>query len=214
MHPLRSVVVAITLVALTAPAFAQTDLRAQFATDSLDAAKAIDRGIKASAAGRHKEALAAFQEAVRLDPRCGMAHFQMAIAHADLGEIDEALAALQTVFAPDMRVARNVRAVAATNAGLTCGRLGRLDEAAKWFSRAILEDYDNVYKERAKAYRNLAVTHRQQKKPLAAAVAVALAYEDRAKNCDMAMVRDFFQDVGDAESARILRVDRTPGKRT
>ncbi len=201
---------ALTLAGFTAPVVAQPDLRAQYGTDNLDAAKLIQKGIQASTAGRSKDATAAFREAIKLDAKCGMAHFQLALAHGDLGNIDEAIAEYNILFAEETKVTRHLRALAATNVGLTHGRLGKPDEATKWFARAILEDYDNEYKQRAKAYRNLAISLRDQKKPLAAAIAMSMAYEDKAANCDINTVREFFKDIGTTESARILRVDSPP----
>ncbi|MBA4191655.1 MAG: hypothetical protein C0467_27055 [Planctomycetaceae bacterium] len=201
---------AVFVLTCAAPVAAQTDLRAQYGTDNLDAAKLIQKGMQASTAGRPKDAIASLREAIKLDPKCGMAHFQLALAHGDAGNIDEAFAEYKVMFADDTRATRNLRALAATNVGLTHGRLGDPEEAAKWFARAVLEDYDNEYQQRAKAYRNLAISLRDLKKPLPAAIAIAMAYEDKARNCDINMVREFFKNIGTAESARVLRVESPP----
>lgn len=198
-------VVAFVLAATAARG--QEDLRAKYATDNPAAARAVDAGIRAAEANRTKEAIAAFREALKLDPKCGMAHFQLALTLGDVGDIEESIAAFKVVFAAETRVGRNVRAVAATNLGLTYAKLDQLDDAVKWFSRAVLEDYDNAFQERAKSYRNMAISLRSQKKPLAAAVAIAMAYEDKAKNCPIDMVREFFKDIDSAETARILALD-------
>ena len=54
----------------------------------------------------------------------------------------------------------------------------------------------------------MALNLRGQKKHLPAAIAMALAYEDKAKNCDIAAVRDFFKQVTDEEdSCKLLHFD-------
>ncbi|WP_439625022.1 trypsin-like peptidase domain-containing protein [Gemmata sp.] len=214
MRSPSAVVLALLGVFMPSPAVAQQDVRVLFGTDHLGAARAVQRGDQATAAGKHKEAAAAFKDAVRLDPLCGAALFRMALALGDAGDIDEALATYKKVLAADVNATRLTRAVAATNLGLTYGQLGKLDESNLWFTRAIMEDSDNQLRERGKAYRNLAINLRTQKRPLASAVAVAMAYEDKARNCDIAMVREFFRGIGGVETARVLytEADSPPGK--
>jgi tetratricopeptide (TPR) repeat protein len=153
------------VVALSAayPTFAQRDLRAQFGTESVEVAKTIQRGIEASSAGRSADAQAAFKDAIRLDPKCGMAYFQLALVQGDVGEIEEAIASNQKILGGETTAGRNIHATAATNLGLTFGRLNKLDESNLAFTRGILEDYENQFKERGKAYRNLSLNLRAAK---------------------------------------------------
>lgn len=189
------------------PAPAQQDLRVQFGTENLDAARAILRGIQASQAGKKKEATAAFDEAIRLDPKCGMAYFQKGLAQIDLGDVDEGLATYKKVLSDGVSAGGNIRSTAAVNIGLVYAKLGDHDNSNVWLSRGILEDYDNVFKQRGKAYRNLAIGLREQGRPLAAATAVALAYEDKAPNCDLNMVREYFKRLDNSEAAKLLHFD-------
>ena len=201
------------LVGYAVPAApAQQDLRAQFGTESLDAAKAVLRGIQAAQAGKKKDAVTAFDEALKLDPKCGMAYFQKAIAQVDLGDVEEGIASYKKVLADGTSAGGNIRATAATNIGLVYGRLGEFDNSNLWLSRGILEDYDNQFKQRGKAYRNLAINLREQHRQLSAAMAVALAYEDKAPNCDMAMVREFFRTLDNSEAAKLLHFDDGPSE--
>lgn len=193
-------------------ATAQEDLRVRYGTDDLTAAREVHRGMTLVNSGKVRDAISAFQAAIKADPKCGFAHFQLALSFGDIGEIENAVVAYKAIFAKDARSGRNVRATAATNLAILHGKLGEFDESNLWFSKAIVEDYDNTFKERGKAYRNMALNLRSQKKHLAAAVAMALAYEDKAKNCDLAAVRDFFKQVTDAEdSCKLLHFDdQTP----
>src|SRR5438552_4172682 len=68
----------------------ERDLREQFGTQSLEAAKNIQQAIQLSQAKKHKEALAAIEEALKADKQCQMAYFQKALILSDLGDIEEA----------------------------------------------------------------------------------------------------------------------------
>jgi hypothetical protein len=108
-------------------------------------------------------------------------------------------------------------ATAAVNLGITHAIRKENEEAHLWLTRGILEDWDNRYKQRGKAYRNLAISLGVEGRNLAAALAVALAYQDRAPNCDLAMVRRYFAKAEGQEAARLLAFpDKVPdlGKRT
>jgi TolB-like protein/tetratricopeptide (TPR) repeat protein len=77
-----------------------------------------------SYAGRTQDAIAAYREALALDPNYIQAHMRLAVAHANLGQFDAALAQNETVSrlrgpgAPDLIGAANIYAMA-----------GRRDEA-------------------------------------------------------------------------------------
>jgi S1-C subfamily serine protease/Tfp pilus assembly protein PilF len=212
MRHLRFPVTA-ALFLLLAPALPaqERDLREQYGTKSLEAAKSIQRAIQLSAARKHKEALAAIDEAIKLDKGCPLAHFQRALYLSDLGQIEEAIDAYKTVLGADVRHSQNISATAAVNLGITYAKLKENDEAHLWLTRAILEDWDNTFKQRGKAYRNLAISLGTQNKNLAAALAVALAYQDRAPNCDLRMVRQYFDKAEGQEGARLLHFpDKVP----
>jgi S1-C subfamily serine protease/tetratricopeptide (TPR) repeat protein len=189
---------------LPAPVFAQQDLRVRYGTDSVQAAQAIQRGLGLMNMGKDKESIPEFEAALKTDPNCGFAMFQLAMAQGAAGNIESAMEQYKKLFGKDVKTGRNVRAVAATNMGLINAKLGNIDESTLWFSKAIVEDYDNTFKERAKAYRNMALNLRDQKKHFPAAIAVALAYEDKAQNCDINMVRDFFKQVKEEEDSCVL----------
>src|SRR5262249_53706443 len=105
-----------------------------------------------------------------------------------------------------------ISANAAVNLGLTLARLKKYDEANLWFTRAIVEDEGNAAGQRGKAYRNLGITLRNQDRHLAAAVAVAFAYQDKAPNVDLRMIRAFFENADKQEVARVLHFQEAPPK--
>jgi protein O-GlcNAc transferase len=95
--------------------------------------------------GRLGDALAAFSQAIALDPAYAQAHFNRGVILQLQGRLDEAIAAY--------RVAMNLRpdhVEAVTNAGIVLQELGRLDEAALAFEQAVklrpaaAEPYNNV----------------------------------------------------------------------
>src|SRR5262245_55664097 len=137
-------------IGICAPAgvVAQQDLRVAYATDSLEAVSALLRGVEEAGAGRRKEAVVQFEEALRHDPKCGAAWFQIAYTHGQAGQTDSAIAAYKKVLADDMHASQGYRALAAVNVGSIYRRLGKLDESNLWYTRAALEEHDNRYRER------------------------------------------------------------------
>lgn len=201
-----------SLVALTfliaVPAFGQgPDLREQFSTRSLEAANHIKKGIDLAQARKSKEALAALEAALVADPGCQMAHYWKGIVCSDLGKIEECIAAYKKALSDDVRRTTNISAQTAVNLAITLAKLDENDEANLFFTRAILEDSANTHGQRGKAYRNMAISYRQQKKTLSAAISLALAFQDKAPNITPAMLREFFEAAEDQEVARILAFD-------
>ena len=192
------------LFLLAANVCSQGDLRQEYDTQSLEAAQHIQRGLQLSQNKKHKEAIAAFDEALKLDKQCQMAHFRRALSLADLGNIEEAIEAYKVSLSDAVRRKPNVSSVGAVNLAITYAKLKEYEEANQWFTRGILEDSENRFKQRGKAYRNLAIALGLQHKHLGAAVAVALAYQDRAPGCDLRMVLQYFEKAEGEEVARLL----------
>jgi S1-C subfamily serine protease/Tfp pilus assembly protein PilF len=198
------------LILLTSGGRSQSDIRDQYGTKDLEAAQHIQRGIQLGQTRKHKEAIAAFDAALKLDKQCQMAYFQRALSQADLGNIEEAIEGYKTALSDTVRRSRNISAVAAVNLAITYAKLKEFDDAHLWFTRAILEDSENQFKQRGKAYRNLAIALSAQGKHLGAALAIALAYQDRAPNCDMRMVMQFFEKAEGEEVARLMHFGDKP----
>jgi S1-C subfamily serine protease/Tfp pilus assembly protein PilF/DNA-binding beta-propeller fold protein YncE len=194
----------VVLVVVGGASADERDLREQFGTNNSEAAKQIQQAIQLSQAKKKKEALAALEEALKLDKQCQMAYFQKALILNDLGDIEESFKAYKICLSDDVRRTATLSATAAVNLAINNAKLKEYDEAGVWFTRAILEDYDNTVRQRGKAYRNLAIALREQDKHLAAALAIAFAFEDKAPNCDLRMVRDFFDKAENDEGARLL----------
>jgi S1-C subfamily serine protease/Tfp pilus assembly protein PilF len=199
--------VALLLVLPAAPAPGQPpprDLRDQFGTRSLEAAQHLAKAIDLAQNKKLKEALEPVKAAIAADPRCQMAHFWHGNILLDLGDVEEAMTAYKKSLSDEVNPSANVSANAAVNLAMTLAKLKQHDEANVWFTRAILEDPTNGAGQRGKAYRNLAINLRQQGKSLSAAVALALALQDKAPNTDMKMVRDFFDKAEEQEAAALL----------
>jgi S1-C subfamily serine protease/Tfp pilus assembly protein PilF len=182
----------------------QRDLRDQYSTKSLEAAQNISQAIQLSQAKKHKEALAAIDVAVKADPKCQIAYYWKGIILANLGDITESIEAYKMCLSDNVTRGPQLSASAAVNLGITFGKLKEYEDSAFWFTRAILEDSNNAARERGKAYRNLAITLRAQGKHLSAALALALAYQDKVPNVTPKMMRDFFATAEDQEVAHVL----------
>ncbi len=190
------------------PTLAQRpDPRDQFNTRSLEAATQLAQAVRLSQAKQHQTALTAVEAALQADPQCQMAYYWQSIILADLGEIPRSIAALKKCLSDDVNRSPSVSASAAVNLGITLSKVEEYAEAHRWFTRAILEDHRNAFGQRGKAYRNLAITLQRLGKHLAAALAVAMAYQDRAPNVDLGMVRHFLANAKGQEVARLLSFD-------
>jgi tetratricopeptide (TPR) repeat protein len=210
-------ILAVFLVFVSAGHAQERDLREQFGTTSLEAATQIQRALQLSQAKKPSEALVAVDEAIKADKLCQMCYFQKASYLNSLGRVEDSIAAYKTCLSDDVRRSRRISATAAVNLAIVYAKLKEFDESGNWFTRAILEDYDNSAGQRGKAYRNLAIALREKGKHLTAALAVAFAFEDKAPNCDLRMVRDFFDKAENDEGARLLHFaekSTVPVKRT
>ena len=188
------------------------DLRDRFKTQSIEAAKSIDEAIKLSQAKKPKEALKAIDAAIKADGRCQIAHYWRGNILRDTGDIEASIEAFKAALSDHVNRGPQISASTAFNLALTYARLKENEEACLWFTRAILEDHENKYKERGKSYRNMGITLKNQSRPFSAALAVAFAYEDKALNTPETMVRDFFKEVGQQEVARLLFFRDAPPK--
>src|SRR5262245_25914203 len=145
------VILTLLLAVATRGTGQQRDLRDQFGTKSLEAAKHIAEAIRLAMAKKHDEALPAIKAALKADPRCQMAHFWHANILRNLGEIPECIAAYKKALADDIPRGSNISAMAAQSLGDIHAKLGKNDEAHVWFTRAVLEDTDNRAKQRGLA---------------------------------------------------------------
>jgi tetratricopeptide (TPR) repeat protein len=98
-----------------------------------------DEGKRLGNLGRHEEALAAFDQAVALDPSYARAHYNRGHALHNLGRHEEALAAADRAIALDPNLA-----AAHNNRGIALGNLGRHEEALTAYGRAIALDPDDA----------------------------------------------------------------------
>src|SRR5262245_46111001 len=103
---------ALVLVVLAAAGRAQArDLREQYGTPSPEAGQHIQRGVQLAQSKKGKEAVAAFDAAIKIEKQCQMAHFQRAITQGDLGNIEEAIEGYKTCLSNDVRRSRNISSV-------------------------------------------------------------------------------------------------------
>jgi S1-C subfamily serine protease/DNA-binding beta-propeller fold protein YncE len=194
----------LTMIAVAGVRSQERDLREQYGTRSLETAKAISQAIELAQARKYKEARPRIEAALKADAKCQMAHYWKGLICGELGDVTEAIDAYKTSLSDDIPRARLVSANAAMSLGILLGKLKEYDESCLWLSRAVMEDPNNASKLRGRAYRNMAISLSAQGKHMPAAIAVALAYQDKAANVDAGMVRAFFSKVGDEEVARLL----------
>jgi serine/threonine protein kinase len=110
------------------------------------------RGATYRALGRHSEALADFEAAIRLDPNFAIAHSNRGITYRTLGRHSEALNDYEAAIRLDPNPA-----IAHSNRGITYQALGRHSEALADYEAAIRLDPNF-----ASAYLNKGVLHTQR----------------------------------------------------
>jgi S1-C subfamily serine protease/Tfp pilus assembly protein PilF len=205
MSTLRSLLALALVLAATGPARSQErDLRELYGARTLEAAKLLQQAAQALDTSKFKDALRHADAAAKQEPNCQRAYFIKALASGRLGDVEGAIEAYKTCLSDKVLPYPHFSAMAANNLAVTYGKLKEYEQANIWFTRAILEDYANRFKERGKAYRNLAITLRNQGRHMAAALAVMHAYEDKAANTDVKMVRDFLAKAEEDEGASML----------
>jgi S1-C subfamily serine protease/Tfp pilus assembly protein PilF len=212
MSPRRVLLALVVVLGLALAGTAQQrDLRDQFGTRSLAAAKQINQAIQLSGAKKHKEALTAVEGAIKNDPQCQMARYWKGIILGNLGEITKSIAAYKKCLSDDVRRSQNISASAAMNLALVNAKLEEYEESNRWFTRAILEDYNNAAKQRGRAYRNLSVTMTRQGKHLTAALALLFALRDKVPGVTEKMVATAYVKGHEQEVANLLYFpDETP----
>src|SRR5262245_37844061 len=139
MRPSPLAVCCALLFVLARPAAAQEALRVRFGTNSLGAAQTLSKCLDHPQARKHNEALAAAQDAIKLDPKCQIAYFFRAFSQGELGQIDEAIDGYKICLSDDVSRSRKISALSAGNLALTLMKLDRHEEAQLYFSRAIME---------------------------------------------------------------------------
>src|SRR5215510_1241305 len=194
----------------------QRDLRDQYGSKSLEAAKLVHQASEYIHAKKAKPALEAAESAIKEEPTCQTAYFIKALALHDLGEVEKAIETYKFLLSDKVSPRPQISAQGANNLAITYAKLKEFDDANLWFTRAILEDPTNRFGQRGKAYRNLAITLRNQGKHMAAALSLAFALEDRAPNITPKMIRDYFDKAEGQEAASLMHFPDPlpkPGKR-
>jgi S1-C subfamily serine protease/Tfp pilus assembly protein PilF len=188
------------------------DLRDQYGTRSLEAARFLSQAIDLSDNKQHAQALAAVEKAIRADQRCRLALYWKALILTDLGRVDEAIEVHRKLI--DLDDGSDVGVSAAINLGLIYIDLQKPDQAVQAFSRAILGDPVNRFGLLWKPYRNMAILLRRQDQYLSAAVSASLGRDADPNHVEKEMVQQFLAvaEQHHADAARVLFLEEPPVK--
>ena len=109
----------------------------------------LAKGLEHYKAGRHKEAVQSYQEAVRLAPKNANIHYNLGWAYYALGQWNQAVDAYQETLRlkPDSSNAH-------VSLGMTYHQQGRFGEAVKSYKEAV-----RIKPDMAEAYWNIGLTH-------------------------------------------------------
>jgi tetratricopeptide (TPR) repeat protein len=122
---------------------------------TLSAGDHVNLGADYMDQGQIEDAIAEFEEAIRLDPDNALAHFNLGVAYQYQGKLDQAIAEYQEAISidPDYAEAHN-------NLGIAYDDQGKPDEAIAEYQEAI-----RINPDYALAHYNLALAYYAQGKP-------------------------------------------------
>lgn len=181
------------------------DLRQQFGTRSAAAAEALQEGIDLVQNQKPAQALAPLQRAIEADPDLQLSYYWVVLAHFDQGNLDEGIAVTEKLIEVAERTeVTNITIDACVNAGIALGQIKEEDKAARWFSKAILLDPNDLHKLHWKAYRNMAIGHHQRDRNLAAGLCALNGYLSNSQRVELDMVGNFLTRAREDEVAQIL----------
>jgi tetratricopeptide (TPR) repeat protein len=208
MHRRLLCVVAVVIVCV-GPAWGnEEDIRTQYGTRSLTAARHIAEAMKHSQKRNHTEGLRAINLALKADPECYFALFQKALFEGDLGRIPEAIESYKMCVEAARRqrdINGNVPVNAMVNLGLTLVDLKRTDEANSWFTQAILADPTDRCERHWVALRNQGINLHAQGRHLAALLSLLWARSKNPAKVSDRLVSDVARAAGNEEAACILQ---------
>ncbi len=192
--------------------FAQDDIREKFGTRTLPPAMAIQRGIDLEKAGKAKEALAAFDQAIASEPDKRYAHYRRAIILRELGQVEECIKAWELAYSlPSPGYEANVIAASACNLGLLYAQMDNYGSAELWLSRTVLADPKNESKNLGMAYRSLVLTAIKRQDFLSATIRGNLGESAVPNSIEKDMLAHAVSQVGaHHEVARVLRLELPP----
>ena len=205
--PIRTRRLAVLVVCLSAFAtiVRAQDLRQQFGTRSLEAAKALDQGIKLANAGQSAQAIELLDKAIATDSNLQLAYYWKGIAQVDAGKIVEAVTTHEQLLAVAERTAvGNVTIDACINMGLTLGKAQEEKDAALWLTKAVMLDPDDTYGLRWKAMRNMAISRAERGDHLSAGLCAMLGYLANPQRVELKMMNEFLDKAEDGEHAQVL----------
>ncbi len=180
----------------------QQDIRDRYGTRSLEAASYMHQGLEHSNKKHYAAALRSFQNACRVDPAFSLARYWVVVTQGELGNIGEAVKAYQEVVAIDEKARiSNVTIDACVNLALLYCDVDKHEDAAVWFTKAIMLDPEDKFKLAWKAYRNMAITLHERGETFSAMMCAILGYkaEGGKERVGLKMVKDYLKDVDDDE---------------
>jgi len=187
---------------------AADDLRDQYGTASVAAAKALDDGIRLVQGRKPADALPALETALKEDPHCQLAYYWKALAQLDLGEVDESLVTIERLVAvAEQTKVNSVTVDACINVGLTLAKIERDRESRQWFTRAIALDPTDSFHLHWKAYRNMSINCSLRGEHASAALCAFSGYLADPEKVSSQMVLEFISKIGNEEVARALTFD-------
>jgi len=151
----------------------EEDIRISMDSRNYQVAQLTSRSIELAQSRQLDEAMRLLERAVQMDPDCAMAWFWLSLCRNDTGDLEGSIRAGEEVVNVGKRrnVMTNVQSEGAVNLALNYARIGKHEDAVRWFSQAMLIDPKNTHGLLPKAYRNLAISYHEANDPNAACIA-------------------------------------------
>ena len=195
----------VLLVVVLSGSTAAQDLRDQYGTRNLDAARALDEGIRMVQTRKLREGLTKLDGAITYDPALHLAYYWKALALHDLGEIDESIAVYEKLLDVGRRTKiSSVVIEGCVNCALTLAKIEEERKASIWFTRAIMLDPTNSNHLHWKAYRNMAIAQHKKGRNLSAAMCAILGHLATPERVSRKMIDDFLRRGEEEEVGQVL----------
>jgi S1-C subfamily serine protease/Tfp pilus assembly protein PilF len=195
------------LVVCVGVARGQEDLRKQFDTSNVEAARKIAEAVDRQREGDRAAALRATEEALRADPKSYFALYTRAYLLEELGRIPEALETYEQAIGAGSAQA-DVRKLTVVEAmlhlGLCLSQLGKYEEGNRWFTAAIMYDPSDSLKRQHRAYWNMSVNQGKRQRRLAAFLTAATAWKRNPDAVKMETLRGLRDNSGGEDTACLL----------
>lgn len=157
------------------------------------------------------QGIANLNSAMEADPNFQLGLYWLALFYGRKGDGPSEYESYERLYACRETEISSIVVGGCVNAGIGKAQQGEVDEAEKWFGRAMLLDPDDTFGLGWKAYRNLAISKINNNQALSAALCASIGHKLNQEQVPEGMVEQFLQSAA-GEVGTIARFGVEPNK--